>query len=119
MTDTGGTMAATLTSVPLDTRAKLFRGFSDASRLSILEALRAGPRNVGDIADETGLTQSNASNHLACLLDCGLVVRERRGRFVYYGLSDARVAELLGMADELLTEVAVGVASCRIYQVGA
>ena len=110
-------MAAPITSVPVATRAKLFRGFSDASRLSILEALRSGPRNVGDIADETGLTQSNASNHLACLLDCGLVVRERRGQFVYYGLSDARVAKLLERADELLTEVASGVESCRIYDV--
>ena len=109
-------METTLTSVPLGTRAKLFRGLSDASRLSILETLQAGPLNVGDIVEATGLTQSNASNHLACLLDCGLVTREQRGRFVYYGLSDRRVAELLGRADDLLEEVALGVAECRRYE---
>lgn len=100
----------------LATRAKLFHGFSDPSRLSILAALTAGPRNVGDIVDETGLGQSNVSNHLACLLDCGLVTREQRGRFVYYSLSDARVAELLGLADALLEQVALGVEACRRYE---
>ncbi len=107
---------STMTRPVLPVRAKLFHGFSDPSRLSILEALRAGPRNVGDIVDETGLGQSNVSNHLACLLDCGLVTREQQGRFAYYALSDARVAELLGLADELLTEVAVGVEACRRYE---
>ncbi|MGH7576874.1 MAG: ArsR/SmtB family transcription factor, partial [Longimicrobiales bacterium] len=42
-------MLTTTGSSGLATKAKLFRGFSDASRLSILEALRAGPRSVGEI----------------------------------------------------------------------
>src|SRR3546814_11259866 len=45
-------------------RAKLFRGPADASRLSILDALRTGPLSVGEIVAMTGLSQSNASNHL-------------------------------------------------------
>jgi len=93
-------------------KAKLFRGFSDPSRLSILEALREGPRSVSEIVAETGLTQPNASNHLGCLLDCGLVTREQRGRYVYYSLSDGRAGELLRLADELLAEVARGVSEC-------
>jgi DNA-binding transcriptional ArsR family regulator len=96
-------------------RTKLFRSFADGSRLAIVEALRSGARNVGEIVAETGLSQSNASNHLACLLDCGLVVREQRGRFGFYRLSDPRVSELLRTADELLAEVAIGLASCRRY----
>ena len=32
-------------------KAKLFRGFSDMSRLSILEALRQGPLTVGAIVE--------------------------------------------------------------------
>src|SRR2546427_202742 len=48
-------------------KAKLFRGFSDTSRLSILEALRDGPLTVGALVEKTGLTQSNVSNHLRCL----------------------------------------------------
>lgn len=97
-------------------KAKLFRGFSDPSRLSILEALREGPRSVSEIVEETGLSQSNASNHLGCLLDCGLVTREQRGRYVYYSLSDGRVGELLRLAEELLAEVARGVYECTRYE---
>jgi DNA-binding transcriptional ArsR family regulator len=92
--------------------AKLFRGFADPSRLSILEALRDGPRTVGEAVEITGLSQPNVSNHLACLLDCGLVTREQRGRFAYYSLADERVDTLLAMADALLAGVAAGVGSC-------
>jgi DNA-binding transcriptional ArsR family regulator len=96
-------------------KAKLFRGFSDPSRLSILETLRAGALTVTEIIEATGLSQSNASNHLACLWDCGLVVREQQGRYVRYRLSDDRVAALLGLTDELLADVARGVYECTRY----
>jgi DNA-binding transcriptional ArsR family regulator len=98
-------------------KAKLFRGFSDPSRLAILNALRAGPLTVTDIVESTGLSQPNVSNHLACLHDCGLVHREQDGRFVRYQLSDERVDELLRLADELLADVAKGVYECTRYNV--
>jgi DNA-binding transcriptional ArsR family regulator len=98
-------------------KAKLFRGFSDPSRLAILESLRDGPRTVSEVVEATGLAQSNASNHLACLLDCGLVRREQRGRFAVYSLGHPRVDVLLAGADELLAEVARGVYECTRYAV--
>lgn len=106
-------IVANATSLAL--KAKLFRGFSDPSRLAVLEALRGGPLNVSEIVEATGLNQSNASNHLGCLLDCGLVSREQRGRFAFYSLSEERVERLLGLADELLSEVARGVYECTRY----
>jgi ArsR family transcriptional regulator, cadmium/lead-responsive transcriptional repressor len=53
----------------IEIQAKLFRGFSDPSRLAILDTLRNGPLTVGEIVETTGLTQSNVSNHLGCLRD--------------------------------------------------
>ncbi|MEX2399552.1 MAG: metalloregulator ArsR/SmtB family transcription factor [Rhodothermales bacterium] len=97
-------------------KAKLFRGFADPSRLSIVEALRGGPLSVGQIVEATGLSQSNTSNHLSCLADCGLVSSERDGRFVNYQLSDPRVAELVTLAEELLADVAHGVYACTRYE---
>src|SRR5574342_1431090 len=85
----------------IEIQAKLFRGFSDPSRLSILESLRDGAVTVSEIVVATGLSQPNVSNHLACLRDCGLVTAEQQGRFVYYKLSDKRVGQLLNLADEL------------------
>ena len=100
-----------------DLKVKLFRGFSDSSRLSILNALRDGPKKVNNIVEATGLTQSNVSNHLACLRCCDLVVRQQQGRYVYYQLRDERIAKLLDLADELLADVAMGVDSCTRYDV--
>lgn len=108
-------MPETVQAQSLAIKAKLFRGFADPSRLSILEALRDGARSVSEIVETTGLAQSNASNHLACLLDCGLVSREQRGRFVYYALGDERVDALLATADELLSDTARGVYACPRY----
>jgi DNA-binding transcriptional ArsR family regulator len=99
----------------IELRAKLFRGFSDSSRLSILESLRDGALTVSEIVQATGLTQSNVSNHLGCLRDCGLVTAEQQGRFVHYQLSDIRVGQLLRLADELLRDVAKGVYECTRY----
>lgn len=96
--------------------AKLFRGFADPTRLRILEALRPGPRSVGEIVDATGLGQSNVSNHLACLKDCGLVASERQGRHVIYRTSDPRVGELLALGEVLLADVAQGVYACTRYE---
>jgi DNA-binding transcriptional ArsR family regulator len=101
----------------IELRAKLFRGFADPSRLAILEALRDGARTVSQIVRTTGLTQSNVSNHLGCLRDCGLVMATQQGRFVYYALSDERVERLLRLADELLADVAKGIYECTRYSV--
>lgn len=100
----------------VELQAKLFRGFADPSRLSILEALRVESLSVGEIVVATGLSQSNASNHLRCLSECGLVVGEQRGRFVYYRLSDPRISQLLAVADELLSGAAQCVGKCENYK---
>src|SRR6266566_9628531 len=97
-------------------KAKLFRGFSDMSRLSILEALRTGPMTVSAITEKTALSRTNVSNHLRCLSDCDLVVSEAQGRYTLYQLSDPRVATLLELADTLLSDVARGVYECTRYE---
>ncbi len=99
----------------LSLKAKLFRGLADPSRLGILEALGSGPHTVTDLVAITGLSQSNVSNHLGCLRDCGLVGSIPQGRFVCYELSDPRVARFLRLAAELLADVAQGVYDCTRY----
>lgn len=99
----------------IELQARLFRGFADPSRLAILEVVRDGALTVSEIVQATGLTQSNVSNHLGCLRDCGLVTATQQGRFVYYELSDKRVGQLLRLADELLADVAKGVYECTRY----
>src|SRR5947209_6329959 len=96
----------------LSLEAKLFRGFADPSRLALLLALRDGEKTVGELATETGLLQSNASGHLACLRECGLVESRQEWRRVFYRLADPRVAELLGTAEALVVATAERIYAC-------
>lgn len=108
-------MTLTIPANVLSLRGKLFRGFADPSRLAILEVLRQGPRTVSEIVEHTGLNQPNVSNHLSCLRECGLVASTQQSKYVRYQLTDKRVATLMGLADELLEEVARGVYECARY----
>jgi DNA-binding transcriptional ArsR family regulator len=100
----------------LTLQSKLFRGLGDPSRLALLHALRSEPLTVGRLTEVTGLTQSNTSNHLACLLECGLVHRTQSGKFAVYSLSSDHVSALLDMSDVVLSDVADGIAACLRYQ---
>ena len=101
---------------PRRLKAKLFRGLADSSRLAVLEALRAGPRCVTEVVAATRLSQPNTSAHLACLGNCGLVTRERRGKFVYYGIADMRVVQMLEDAAGMLDEIGPRVSRCARYE---
>nr|WP_218098675.1 metalloregulator ArsR/SmtB family transcription factor [Paenibacillus allorhizosphaerae] len=46
---------------------------AEPNRLQIVELLRNGPLTVGEIANELGLRQPQASKHLRVLSDSGLV----------------------------------------------
>lgn len=98
----------------VDLRAVLFHGLSDPSRQRVIELLRQEPARVTDVVRATGLSQPNASTHLACLWECGLADRERRGREVRYRLADG-VEELLTVADRLLQRAGERIESCPNY----
>ncbi|HYF26489.1 MAG TPA: metalloregulator ArsR/SmtB family transcription factor [Baekduia sp.] len=95
-------------------RAVLLHGLADPSRLALVEALVPGPRRVSHLVEATGLTQSNVSKHLACLHDCGLVDRERRGREIHYRLVPG-ITAVLAAADEVLAVSGERVLSCPRY----
>ena len=99
----------------LSLKAKLFRGLGDSTRLSILELLREGEKTTSQIVTETGQNQSNISNHLSCLLDCGLVKNRRQGKNIFYRLGDKKVSKLLEESDAILSELARGIYACVNY----
>lgn len=98
-------------------RAHLFHGFSDPSRLAIVEVLLRGESRVADVVASTRLSQPNVSMHLACLWECGLVAREKRGREVHYRLVDG-VDGVFSAADRVLERAGATVGACPRYAVG-
>lgn len=92
-------------------RAKLFRGLADPARLSLVESLLDHPHGVSELVERTGLAQPNASKHLACLRECGLVTVVRDGRTATYHLRPS-VAALLVAANVVLQECGALINAC-------
>lgn len=78
----------------LERVAAYFQALSEPTRLQLLNLLRAGERNVGELAQLTGYTSANISRHLAFLTQHGLLARESRGAAAYYSIADPGVFEL-------------------------
>ncbi len=78
----------------LEQVATYFQALSEPTRLQILNLLRTGERNVGELAQACGYTSANISRHLSLLMQHGLVERESRGTAVYYRIADESVYAL-------------------------
>jgi DNA-binding transcriptional ArsR family regulator len=74
--------------------ADFFGAFAVPMRLKILNALRSGERNVGDLTAEFGCSQANVSKHLSVLAQKGLIAKTLRGTSAYYRIIDPRIYQL-------------------------
>ena len=83
-------------------KRQLFRQFAAIAkavahehRLELLEVLAQGERSVEALANRTGLSIANASQHLQQMRRAGLIEAHRDGKFVYYRIMDGAVLELV------------------------
>jgi ArsR family transcriptional regulator len=68
---------------------RVFRAFSDRTRLRILFLLQDQETCVGDLVEIIKIDQPSASRHLAYLRKSGLVHVRRAGQWCYYSLAPA------------------------------
>ena len=71
---------------------RMFRAFSDRTRLRILHLLQCGELCVGELVTILQVPQPRASRHLAYLRRAGLVVVRKAGLWSYYSLAPVRAA---------------------------
>lgn len=90
--------------VAMDALADYFKVFSEPNRLTVLQTLRQGPRNVTAVVEATGLSQALVSKHLKLLSIAGVVRRRPEGSLVFYEVIDPGVFELLAQADSLMLQ---------------
>jgi DNA-binding transcriptional ArsR family regulator len=74
--------------------ADVFHAVADANRRSLLDFLARGEAPVGALVEHAGLSYSAVSQHLAVLLDVGLVRRRQDGRQRLYRLDAAPLREV-------------------------
>ena len=78
--------------------AAVAKAIANEHRLELLELVAQGERSVEKLAERSGLSVANASQHLQHLRRAGLVAARRQAKFVLYRLADdAVLAMLAGM----------------------
>lgn len=87
------------------TAAFLAKSLSDENRLRILICISKEKKSVGSIVETLGLSQPLVSHHLKELKRSLLVNIERNGPFIYYGLADPRILEVVGMLQTVATDL--------------
>lgn len=89
--------------------ARIGKALSNANRLEFIEYLAQGERSVESLAQVSGQSVANTSQHLQQLRQAGLVTTRKDGQRVFYRLSGDDVVQLLNclrtVADRHLAEV--------------
>lgn len=83
---------------------RVCKAISDPKRLLIISVLRDGELSVGEIAETLGVSQSNASQHLAVLRERGIVTTRRAGTTVYYSLRSQKILAAIDLMREFVAE---------------
>lgn len=90
-------LAAPLDGDASELLAQGFRALGDPVRLRLLSMLSAAPAGeicVCELVAHVGRSQGTVSHHLKILSEAGLVHGDRRGKWVWYSLDHARLAQL-------------------------
>lgn len=73
----------------------LFKALNDPTRRQILDLLRGGDMNAGEIAEQFNMTKPSISHHLDLLRQANLVEANKQGQFINYSLNTTVLDELL------------------------
>src|SRR4051812_19555011 len=89
--------------------ARVAQAMASDKRLELLDLLAQAPRHVEALADETGMSVANVSQHLQVLRAAHLVEADRAGNKVIYCLCGPDILRLWlsvrGVAERRLPEV--------------
>jgi ArsR family transcriptional regulator len=95
--------------------ARVFRTLGDPNRLRVIKLLaEQGELTQSELISKLGLTQSRASEHLACLIWCGFVASERRGRATVYRVADERAVTFVELGQAFVSDHGGALNSCQV-----
>ena len=84
--------------------AEICKVFSNPIRLEILNLLRDQKMSVTELINKTKLSQANISQHLSIMKSKGIVTSERKGKNIFYKLSNPRIIKAFDIIREVLAE---------------
>ncbi|MBS3163533.1 helix-turn-helix transcriptional regulator [Candidatus Woesearchaeota archaeon] len=84
--------------------AEMCKVFSNSIRLEILNLLRDKELSVTELIEKTKLSQANISQHLSIMKSKGIVTSSRKGKNIYYKLTNPKIIKAFDIIREVLTE---------------
>src|SRR3989344_5696153 len=84
--------------------AELCKVFSNPTRLEILNLLRDKELSVTELIEKTKLSQANISQHLSIMKSKGIVISDRKGKNIYYRLTNTKIIKDFDIIREVLRE---------------
>ena len=79
----------------------VFKALNDETRRQILELLKEGDLNAGEIAENFNISKPSISHHLDILRQANLITSEKNGQFVEYSLNTTMLEDLLAWIMDL------------------
>lgn len=81
--------------------SRMMKVLSNPGRLLVVDLLlNSSGLSVGEIAEATNLSQSNASQHLKSLEYAGVLHSERQGKTIRYSIGHRGIAKLMSCIDD-------------------
>ena len=83
--------------------ATIFKAFCDETRLLVLSHLKSGEKCACDLLEQVSVGQSTLSHHMKILVESGIVVARKEGKWMYYSISKKGSEKALVLLNELTT----------------
>ena len=83
-------------------QAKVFKAFCDETRLGVLDMLAGGELCACLLLENLDIAQSTLSHHMKILVESGVVVGRRDGKWIHYSLSAEGSRAALDLLEQVL-----------------
>lgn len=75
--------------------AECLKALAHPVRIRLVQLLLRGRYTVGELAEDCGVPDNVASEHLRLMQRCGFFTSQREGRKVYYQVAEPHLAQLM------------------------
>ena len=88
----------------IEKSAHCIKALAHPFRLQVLALLAEGEKNVQELTQALGTTQSNVSQHLFQMRARNLVSTRREGNMIYYTITNPKMIKLMALMKEVFCE---------------
>ncbi|GJM25026.1 MAG: transcriptional regulator [Phycisphaerae bacterium] len=75
--------------------AECLKVLAHPARIRMVQMLLSGRYTVGELAEDCGIPDNVASEHLRLMQRCGFFTSQRDGRKVYYEVAEPHLADII------------------------